>query len=40
MGAGKLALRQTLEKIQIHIEFRKNYEQKISEWLDKKTYKN
>merc|ERR1711983_479568 len=26
VGAGELALRQTLEKIQIHIEFRKHYE--------------
>jgi len=34
VGAGELALKQTLEEIQINIEFRKKYEQKISEWLD------
>jgi len=34
VGAGQLALKQTLEEIQINIEFRKKYEKKISEWLE------
>ena len=34
VGAGQLALKQTLEEIQMNIEFRKKYEKKISEWLE------
>jgi len=37
VGAGKLALRQTLEDIQISIEFRKTCERKIIEWLEEKS---
>jgi len=35
VGAGAMALKQTLEQIEINIEFRKKYETKISEWLKK-----
>ena len=36
VGAGSLALKQTLEEIQINIEFRRKYEKKISDWLQNK----
>ena len=35
VGAGKRALEQTLEEIQINIEFRTKYEVTISDWLEK-----
>ena len=40
VGAGKLALRQTLEEIQVSIEFRKKCENKIIMWLEEKSSKN
>ena len=33
VGAGRRALDQTLEEIQINIEFRRRYEENISDWL-------
>lgn len=36
VGAGKLALRQTMEEIQVSIEFRKRCEQQIIMWLQEK----
>jgi len=35
VGAGELALRQSLEQIQINIEFRKRFQSQIILWLDK-----
>ena len=40
VGAGELALKQSLEQIQINIEFRRKYETEISEWLKQKMAKN
>ena len=34
VGAGRRALDQTLEEIQINIEFRRRYEENISDWLE------
>ena len=33
VGAGKLALRQSLEEIKLNIEFRRKYEDEIFAWL-------
>ena len=33
VGAGRRALDQTLEEIQINIEFRRRHEENISDWL-------
>ena len=35
VGAGALALKQSLEQIQINIQFRKNFETQIISWLEK-----
>ena len=40
VGAGRRALDQTLEEIQINIEFRRRYEEEISDWLQDFTSRN